>query len=87
MEKKLKGTFANQMSRENEKNRKIPLNGNNTNMLIKNFLVVDCFSTLIPFGLHIRFLSMLYWLNMCYIFTSQTIEFLINSNFKIYIGN
>jgi hypothetical protein len=32
MEKKLKGTFANQMSGENEKNRKIPLNGNNTNV-------------------------------------------------------
>jgi hypothetical protein len=83
--KKLNDTFANQMSRANEKNRKLPLNGNNT-MLIKIFLVVYCFSTLIPFSLQIRFLSMLSWLNISYIFIGQIIEFLINYNFKIYIG-
>jgi hypothetical protein len=36
MEKKLKGTFANQMSRENEKNKELPFNGNNTNVNKKN---------------------------------------------------
>lgn len=85
MEKILKGTFANQMSRANEKNRKLPLNGNNR-MLIKIFLVVYCFSTLIPFSLQIRFLSMLSWLSISYIFIGQIIEFSINSNLKIYIG-
>jgi hypothetical protein len=29
---------------------------------------------------------MLSWLNISYIFTSQTIEFSINSNLKTYIG-
>jgi hypothetical protein len=57
-----------------------------TQMLIKIFLVVYCFSTLISFSLQIRFLSMLSWLNISYIFIGQTIEFSINSNLKIYIG-
>jgi hypothetical protein len=37
MEKNLKGTFANQMSRENEKNRGPPFNGNNTNVNKKHY--------------------------------------------------
>ncbi len=57
-----------------------------TQMLIKIFLVVYCFSTSIPFGSQIRFLSMLCMLNISYISTSQKIEFSINSNFQIYIG-
>lgn len=51
-----------------------------TQMLIKFFLVVYCFSTSIPFSLQIRFLSMLFSLNISYIFTNQIIEFSINSN-------
>jgi hypothetical protein len=56
-----------------------------TQMLIKNIIVVYCFSTLIPFSLQIRFLSMLSWLIISYIFIGQKIEFSINHDLKIYI--
>jgi hypothetical protein len=46
-----------------------------TQMLIKIFLVVYCFSTLIPFGLQIRFLSMLSWLNISYILLVKQLNF------------